>query len=81
MAQKKMTGHGLKECIRDRIKELGIQNIYRVTVKGFRDPDILFDLNDMDPYGNITDLTDETKTSWAEQGRPSGEIYREPDGL
>ena len=64
MAQKKMTGHGLKECIRDRIKELGMQNIYRVTVKGFRDPDILFDLNDMDPYGNITDLTDETKPAY-----------------
>lgn len=63
-AQKRMTGHGLKECIRDRIKELGIQNIYRVTVKGFRDPDILFDLNDMDPYGNITDLADETKPAY-----------------
>ena len=35
-----------------------------MTVKGFRDPDILFDLMDMDTYGNIIDLVDDTKPSY-----------------
>lgn len=63
-AERRMTSHALKECIRSRIRELGTRNIYRVTVKGFHDPDILFDLEDMDPYGNITDLIDETKPAY-----------------
>ena len=63
-AEKKMTSHALKNQIRGRIREMGIQNIYRVTVRGFHDPDILFDFEDMDPYGNITDLVDETKPAY-----------------
>lgn len=63
-AEKKMTNRGLKARIREQIEELGIQNIYKVTVKGFRDPDILFELSDMDIYGNIIDLSDESKPSY-----------------
>ncbi len=63
-AEKKMTNGGLKVRIRQQIEAAGTQNIFKVTVKGFRDPDILFDLDDMDTYGNITDLADDTKPSY-----------------
>lgn len=63
-AGKKMTNRGLKACIREQIETTGTQNIYKVTVKGFRDPDILFDLTDMDTYGNIIELLDESKPDY-----------------
>ena len=62
--EKKMTNRGLKARIREQIEALGTQNIYKVTVKGFRDPDILFELSDMDTYGNIIDLSDESKPAY-----------------
>ena len=43
---------------------MGAQNIYKVIVKGFHDPDILFDLTDMDTYGNIIDLVDKSKPAY-----------------
>ncbi|MGF0034317.1 metallophosphoesterase family protein [Bariatricus sp. SGI.154] len=64
MADKKMTGHSLKDHIRKRIEECGPQNIYKVTLRGFRDPDILFDPEMMDSYGNIIELVDDTKPAY-----------------
>ncbi len=58
---KAMTGHSARERIKAQIKERGVQNLYKITLKGFRDPDILFDLGDMDPYGNVVEVSDETK--------------------
>lgn len=63
-AEKKMTNRRLKACIREQIEASGTQNIYKVTVKGYHDPDILFDLGDMDTYGNIIDLVDDTKPAY-----------------
>ncbi|MCI9379742.1 MAG: DNA repair exonuclease [Dorea sp.] len=62
--EKTMTGHALKERVREEIEKQGIQNIYKVVIEGMRDPDILFDMADMDTYGNIIDLTDETKPAY-----------------
>lgn len=62
--EKATTGYALKERIMDEIKKQGIQNIYKVVVRGMRDPDILFDLTDMDAYGNIIDLRDETRPAY-----------------
>ncbi len=63
-AEKTMTGHALKARIRKEIEKRGIRNIYKIVIKGMRDPDILFDLADMDTYGNIIDLTDDTKPAY-----------------
>ena len=62
--EKHMTGHELKKRIRTMIEDRGIQNIYKILLKGFRDPDIQFDLTGMDTYGNITDLSDATKPAY-----------------
>lgn len=43
---KAMTGHSVRERIKAQIEERGVQNLYKITLKGLRDPDILFDLGD-----------------------------------
>ncbi|MCI8320404.1 MAG: DNA repair exonuclease [Dorea sp.] len=60
-AAKGMSGSELKEKIRKTIEEKGVQNIYKITVTGFRSPDILFDFQAMDTYGNIIEMVDDTK--------------------
>jgi len=56
-----MSGSELKEKIKKIIEEKGIENIYKIMITGFRSPDILFDLQAMDVYGNIVELIDDTK--------------------
>lgn len=57
----KMTGAVLRDRIRKIIEKEGVQNIYKFLLKGYRDPDILFDLDSMDPMGNVIQITDETR--------------------
>ena len=38
--------------------------MYLVTLEGFKAPDIQFDLQNMDPYGNILEITDHTKPAF-----------------
>lgn len=59
-----MSGNRLKEKIREEIDKRGRQNIYKILLKGYRDPDILFDLQAMDVYGNIIEIFDDTKPSY-----------------
>lgn len=61
---KAMTGHLVRERIKDQIKDRGEQNLYKIILKGFRDPDVLFDLADMDPYGNVVAVSDETRPAY-----------------
>lgn len=58
------TNGALKNRVRSEIEERGIQNIYKVILNGYRDPDIVFELGQMDQYGNITAFVDETKPSY-----------------
>lgn len=58
---KDMSGSMLKEKIKKTIEEKGSENIYKIIITGFRSPDILFDLQSMDVYGNIVELVDDTK--------------------
>ena len=61
---RKMTGYLLKNQIRKQIEDLGVQNIYKITLTGFRDPDMIYNLEDMDPCGNIVGITDHTKPAY-----------------
>nr|WP_317282921.1 DNA repair exonuclease [uncultured Sellimonas sp.] len=59
-----MNGKILEEEIRKTIEEDGRENMYRITLTGFRDPDIEFAVDLMDPYGNIIDIIDMTNPSY-----------------
>ncbi len=61
---KETSGHQVKNLVKHTIEENGRQNIYKVQLTGFRDPDILFDFTGFDVYGNIVELTDRTKPAY-----------------
>lgn len=59
-----MSGSELKEKIKKVIEEKGIENIYKLKIAGFKSPDVMFDMQAMDVYGNIVELIDDTKPSY-----------------
>ena len=60
-----MTGFALREKIDRVIRENGQQNMYKIILTGFRDPEVRYDLSGMDVYGNIVEMSDETKPAYA----------------
>lgn len=61
---RQMTGYALKEKIKSSIEEQGTQNIYKILLNGYRDPDILFDKTGLDVYGNVIEITDHTRPAY-----------------
>lgn len=61
---KSVTGHVLRQKITDMIAEQGMQHMYKITLTGYRDPDIWYELDHMDPYGNVVEITDHTKPAY-----------------
>lgn len=59
-----MTGYALKEAVKARIESMGVHNIYKMILTGFRDPEIIFDLDGLDGYGNIIEVSDLTKPAY-----------------
>lgn len=59
-----LTDFSLKEKIEHEIQEKGRQNIYKITATGFRDPDILFSMEEYQDLGNIVETVDRTRPSY-----------------
>lgn len=59
-----MTGFAVRKEIQRAIKENGEQNIYKVILEGFKDPEVRFDFGGVDVYGNIIEICDHTKPSY-----------------
>ncbi|WP_138264039.1 metallophosphoesterase family protein [[Clostridium] hylemonae] len=59
-----MTGYGVRGAIRSAVEDKGVQNIYKIILTGQRDPEILFDLTNMDSYGNIIEIADNTRPAY-----------------
>ena len=62
--ERNMTGRELKEKITRSIQKRGVQNIYKIILRGFRDPDTIYEPGRMDTYGNIVEIVDETKPAY-----------------
>lgn len=62
--EEELTGFGLRAQIEREIRERGIQNIYKITLKGFKDPETQFDLHNMDPFGNVIEIADDTRPAF-----------------
>ena len=56
----KMTNHEVKELVSEKIRENGVENIYKIILKGYSDIDMIFDFSNMDTYGNILEFVDHT---------------------
>lgn len=59
-----MTNGAIKEVIRQKVREHGTENIYKFILRGFRDTDMLFELESAKAFGNIIEIVDETKPSY-----------------
>lgn len=60
----RMTGRELRECIRHKIENRGEEHIYKLILTGTRDPEVVFDPEQMDPFGNVIDIVDETSPAY-----------------
>lgn len=63
-AAETMTGYELRQRIDQAVIRRGVQNMYKIILRGFRDPEVIFDLASMDPYGNILEIVDETQPAY-----------------
>lgn len=67
-----VTNTELTHTISDAITRRGISNIYRIKIKGLRDPDIEFDLDILKEKFNITQILDESEPDY-----DFGELFAE----
>ena len=59
-----MTTYSLAEKVRNMIKERGDQHLYSLSLEGFSDPDMMFDLGTIKKVGNVVDLCDHTRPAY-----------------
>lgn len=59
-----MTNGSVKNYIRESVEKRGVQNVYKFILRGLRDPDVEFDTGQMDTYGNILEIVDQTHPSY-----------------
>lgn len=64
MVDKNMTTYAVAEKVRTMIKDRGQQHLYSISLEGFSDPDIVFDLETLRRAGNIVDLCDHTRPAY-----------------
>ena len=55
-----MTNGSVQNSIREEICARGVENIYKIILRGMKDPDVKFTPQYMDVYGNILEILDET---------------------
>lgn len=58
------TDFSLEEKIARRIRECGGENIYRIHMTGFRDPDIVFQTERYRRLGNVVEILDDTEPAY-----------------
>lgn len=56
-----VTNGYLKDMIRSKIQECGLENIYKFILEGYRDLEIQFELEGIKNFGNIVEILDDTK--------------------
>lgn len=59
-----MTNGSIRASIRENVEKRGMQNVYKFILRGPRDPDVVFDTEHMDTFGNILEIVDETHPSY-----------------
>lgn len=62
--EKDMANLAVKKRVADMIEARGVQNIYKVTLTGFRQPEVLINTENMDQYGNILEIVDATEPAY-----------------
>lgn len=55
-----MTHGALRGKIKEEIEQNGTAELYKIILEGQRDPEIVYDIEDLDYYGNIVEILDHT---------------------
>lgn len=63
-ADKQTTNGSLREKVRQLTEEMGSQNMYKVYVDGFRDPDMEFQMEELSDCGNVVEAEDLTRPAY-----------------
>lgn len=61
---KDMTNTRLKDLVRQEITRRGVENLYKLQLKGFCSPDAEFWLDELDVFGNVLEVQDLTKPEY-----------------
>lgn len=61
---KTMNAYELRELIKSTIENNGVHNIFKIRLIGYKDPDVCFDMEAFDIYGNITAIEDHTRPAY-----------------
>ena len=59
-----VTNTSLSKKIKEVIKENGANNMFKFTINGFKDPDVEFDFDEIETYGNIVKIVDNTEPDY-----------------
>ena len=62
--ERNMTNGELRDLIRSKIQEHGLENMYKFVLRGYRDFDMEFELDSAKTFGNIVAIEDETKPAF-----------------
>ncbi len=62
--EKEMANRAVRGRVAEMVKAKGIQNIYKILLTGFRQPEVLIDTENMDQYGNILEIVDATEPAY-----------------
>ncbi|MDD2978602.1 MAG: DNA repair exonuclease [Hespellia sp.] len=59
-----MTNGFIRDNLKDKLAKRGVDNLYKLTFRGMRKPDFYLNMEDLNPYGNILEIVDETKPAY-----------------
>lgn len=58
------TSLSLEQAVREQIKVFGEKHQYKITLTGFRDPDIIYDIQRYEKLGRVVEVKDETEPDY-----------------
>lgn len=59
-----MTSREVKNLAAEEVRARGVQNLFKIILTGFGDPDIIYDTESMDVYGNLLEVVNHTKPAY-----------------
>lgn len=62
---KMMTNLQIREKMQEKIQSRGNQHIYKIILCGFRNPELEFDTENQDYFGNVLEVIDKTKPAYS----------------
>ena len=59
-----MTNGYIRDHLEKQLSKRGIDNLYKLTFRGMRKPDFYLNMEELNPFGNVLEIVDETKPAY-----------------